>query len=136
MKKILIALAATAAVALAAAPATRPAETVTASGLVIMETGEPVGARDGDVVWVHYEGRLDDGTVFDSSRPRGEPISFTLGSGQVIKGWDEGLQGMHVGQKRVLRIPPKLGYGERGAGGVIPPNATLTFQVELVGLRR
>lgn len=83
-------------------------------------------------VAVHYQGRLEDGTVFDDSHKRGEPISFTLGKGQVIKGWDQGIEGMTVGEKRTLTIPPELGYGEQGAGDVIPPNATLIFDVELV----
>ena len=89
-------------------------------------------AEKGMKVAVHYQGRLDDGTVFDDSHKRGEPISFTLGRGQVIKGWDQGIEGMAVGEKKTLTIPPELGYGAQGAGDVIPPNATLTFDVELV----
>ncbi len=81
---------------------------------------------------VHYEGKLTDGTVFDASRPRGWPFSFTLGKGEVIKGWDLGLEGMSIGEIRRLTIPPELGYGATGAGGVIPPNATLIFEVELL----
>lgn len=107
----------------------------TASGLVIQDivvgTGEE--AKAGMLVTAHYTGLLDDGTVFDSSIPRGEPFQFMLGGGQVIKGWDEGIQGMKVGGKRVLTIPPDLGYGASGIGP-IPPNATLHFEVELVGV--
>ena len=89
-------------------------------------------AAEGMQVAVHYQGRLEDGTVFDDSHKRGEPISFILGKGQVIKGWDQGIAGMAVGEKRTLTIPPELGYGAQGAGDVIPPNATLVFDVQLV----
>ena len=91
-------------------------------------------AAAGQSVSVHYEGKLTDGTVFDASRPRGQPFSFTLGSGQVIKGWDQGVEGMSIGEIRRLTIPPEMGYGARGAGGVIPPNATLIFEVELLAV--
>ncbi|KAK3872756.1 hypothetical protein Pcinc_022179 [Petrolisthes cinctipes] len=89
-------------------------------------------AAMGDKVQVHYVGRLSDGTIFDQSRPRGAPFEFRLGSGQVIAGWDQGLEGACVGEKRRLIIPPHLAYGKRGAGGVIPPDATLTFDIEVV----
>jgi len=104
-------------------------------------TGEE--AVPGKVVVVHYTGWLYDaaaadqhGAKFDSSVDRGQPFSFKLGGGQVIKGWDEGVAGMKVGGKRTLVIPPEMGYGARGAGGVIPPNATLVFDVELLDVRR
>ena len=92
-------------------------------------------AQDGDVLAVHYTGSLDDGSEFDSSRQRG-PFEFRLGQGQVIAGWERGVTGMKVGEQRRLTIPPELGYGRQGAGGVIPPDATLTFDVELVGITR
>lgn len=109
----------------------------TNSGLEYVETQAGTGAQAvaGKTVSVHYTGKLTNGTVFDSSYKRGEPIAFSLGAGQVIKGWDEGIALMKEGGKATLTIPPELGYGQRGAGGVIPPNATLIFEVELVSVR-
>ena len=111
--------------------------TTTPSGLAYKD--EKVGngpvAQAGQMASVHYTGWLPDGTKFDSSRDRNEPFQFPLGAGRVIKGWDEGVVGMHVGGRRQLVIPPSLAYGDRGAGGVIPPNATLVFDVELLGVK-
>lgn len=106
----------------------------TPNGLQFIEVVPGTGdeARAGQQVTVHYTGWLTNGTKFDSSRDRGDPFAFALGRGQVIRGWDEGVAGMRVGGQRRLIIPPDLGYGARGAGGVIPPNATLIFDVELL----
>lgn len=111
--------------------------TTTPSGLEYwdIKVGTGPTAEKGQTVKVHYTGWLTTGKKFDSSVDRGEPFTFELGQGQVIKGWDEGVAGMKVGGKRQLRIPPELGYGAQGAGGVIPPNATLIFDVELLGVR-
>jgi FKBP-type peptidyl-prolyl cis-trans isomerase FkpA len=109
----------------------------TASGLLIddITPGEGATAAAGQTVVVHYTGWLTDGTKFDSSKDRNDPFVFPLGARRVISGWDEGVQGMQVGGVRKLTIPPELGYGSRGAGGVIPPNATLVFEVELLEIR-
>ena len=113
----------------------------TASGLLIEDlvVGNGATAAAGQRVSVHYTGWLDSGgkpgAKFDSSKDRGQPFMFSLGKGEVIRGWDEGVAGMKIGGKRKLTIPPELGYGPRGAGGVIPPNATLVFEVELLGVR-
>ena len=130
----------------AGAPTTAAAQAVgktmtTPSGLQITDSKIGTGAtpQPGQICVMHYTGWLYQGGAkgkkFDSSLDRGQPFSFTLGQGQVIKGWDEGLATMHVGGKRTLIIPPQLGYGERGAGGVIPPNATLIFDVELLAIK-
>lgn len=110
---------------------------ITDSGLQYtdLEVGTGDEASAGQTVVVHYRGTLEDGSQFDASYDRGQPFSFPLGAGRVIKGWDEGVQGMKVGGKRKLVIPPDLGYGARGAGGVIPPNATLIFEVELLEVK-
>lgn len=126
-------------------PAPQPARRTTPTGLTIVEVGvteNAEAARVGDVVYLHYTGKLEDGTVFDTSlKPRANekdahPISFTLGTGAVLKGWDEGVVGMKVGQKRQLLVPAALAYGAKGNPPVVPPNANLVFEVELVGLIR
>jgi FKBP-type peptidyl-prolyl cis-trans isomerase FkpA len=111
-------------------------QVTTASGLVIEDlvVGNGAEASVGQQVTVHYTGWLTDGRKFDSSKDRNDPFAFLLGAQHVIAGWDEGVQGMKIGGTRKLTIPPQLGYGARGAGGVIPPNATLVFEVELLGL--
>jgi FKBP-type peptidyl-prolyl cis-trans isomerase len=107
------------------------------SGLIfeILTPGDGPLAESGDIVTVHYTGWLTDGQKFDSSKDRNDPFAFQLGARQVITGWDEGVLGMQIGETRKLTIPPQLGYGARGAGGVIPPNATLVFEVELLAKR-
>jgi FKBP-type peptidyl-prolyl cis-trans isomerase FkpA len=112
------------------------ASITTPSGLIYEElaVGGGAVARAGSDVLVHYTGWLTNGTKFDSSLDRREPFGFALGRGQVISGWDEGVEGMRVGGRRKLTIPPALGYGAFGAGGVIPPNATLVFEVELLAV--
>jgi FKBP-type peptidyl-prolyl cis-trans isomerase len=113
-----------------------PANAARADGLVVtvLKPGSGRAAKGGDRVRVHYVGTLSDGTKFDSSRDRGTPFEFDLGRGRVIKGWERGVQGMQVGEVRKLVIPPALGYGERGQPPTIPPNATLLFEVELLGI--
>ncbi len=119
------------------AQADEPNTVETPSGLKYVDLVTGVGreAHVGETAIVHYTGRLTDGTKFDSSVDRNKPFSFPLGKGRVIKGWDEGVEGMKIGSKRKLIIPPNLGYGSRGAGRLIPPNATLIFEVELLDLR-
>lgn len=118
---------------------TSPKEIVMENGLKLQDIviGEGDLAEKMDKITVNYTGKLEDGTIFDSSKSPGrEPFVFTLGVGMVIKGWDEGFNGMKVGGKRVLTIPPEMGYGAQGAGGIIPPNATLIFEVELLGVEK
>ena len=109
----------------------------TDSGLMYEDlvVGDGASPTPGQTVIVHYTGWLTNGTKFDSSVDRGQPFTFPIGQRRVIKGWDEGVMTMKIGGKRKLTIPPDLGYGARGAGGVIPPNATLVFEVELLGLK-
>lgn len=118
-------------------PAQKENTVKTASGLEYVDQVEGKGAspKKGQTVVVHYTGWLTDGKKFDSSRDRNEPFAFQIGVGQVIPGWDEGVMTMKVGGKRKLTIPPDLAYGKRGAGGVIPPNATLVFDVELLDIK-
>jgi len=110
---------------------------LTDSGMIMID--HIIGSGDvpqkNQIVVVHYTGKLENGTKFDSSHDRAKPFEFPLGMGRVIKGWDEGLASMKIGGKRTLIIPPYLAYGERGAGGVIPANATLLFEVELLGIK-
>lgn len=110
---------------------------ITPSGLeyIDLQTGTGAAPHPGDTVQVHYTGTFPDGHKFDSSRDRGQPFEFRLGMGQVIQGWDEGIAMMKVGGKAQLIIPPDLAYGPQGASGIIPPNATLHFEVELLGIR-
>lgn len=102
----------------------------------VMQEGDGDVAGNGQRVTVHYEGRLADHTVFDASKPRGQPFSFTFGAGQVIQGWEQGVAGMKVGEKRRLTVPADLGYGAAGAGDVVPPHATLVFDIELLAVTR
>jgi FKBP-type peptidyl-prolyl cis-trans isomerase len=124
-------------VAKKAAPKASAKTVTTASGLKyqVLKVGKGPVAKAGQTVSVHYTGWLTNGKKFDSSVDRNQPFEFNLGAGQVIRGWDEGVAGMKVGEKRKLTIPSDLGYGSAGAGGVIPPNATLVFDVELLGVK-
>lgn len=139
--RVLLALVLFAAAATQASAQTQGKTMTTASGLQITDTkvGTGAQAQTGQTCVMHYTGWLYNngakGAKFDSSLDRGEPFEFAIGQGQVIKGWDEGVATMKVGGKRTLIIPPQLGYGARGAGGVIPPNATLIFDVELLGVK-
>jgi FKBP-type peptidyl-prolyl cis-trans isomerase len=101
----------------------------------VQKEGQGVAIENGKTAVVNYTGKLTDGTVFDSSIPRGQPFEFLLGAGRVIEGWDKGVLGMKVGEVRTLTIPPEMGYGARGAGALIPPNATLVFEVELLAIK-
>jgi FKBP-type peptidyl-prolyl cis-trans isomerase FkpA len=137
---LIVALALAATLGCSQTPASQPStakEITMPDGLKYTDDqlGSGTEATSGKTVVVHYTGWLLDGTKFDSSKDRNQPFSFPLGRGQVIKGWDEGVAGMKVGGKRTLVIPPDLGYGARGAGGVIPPNATLKFEVDLLDVK-
>ena len=123
------------AVSLSGAEKGNPIETLSGLQYLDLVKGSGREAHLGETASVHYTGWLKDGTKFDSSLDRGQPFQFRLGAGRVIKGWDEGVVGMNIGSKRKLIIPPHLGYGTRGAGRLIPPNATLIFEVELLDLR-
>ena len=103
-------------------------------GVETLKAGDGKEAKSGDRVTVHYVGTLTDGKKFDSSRDRGQGFRFTLGKGEVIRGWDQGVAGMRIGEVRKLTVPPELGYGARGFPGAIPPNATLVFEVELLAV--
>ncbi len=141
MRRLTLFLAGALSIAMTASAAPADSYVTTASGLQYHDEAVGTGAepKSGQTVNVHYTGWLynggSKGAKFDSSRDRGKPFSFRLGQGQVIPGWDEGVASMHVGGKRTLILPPDLGYGARGAGGVIPPNATLMFDVELLGIQ-
>ena len=102
---------------------------------VLQEGSSEVQTKNGDTISVHYTGTLEDGTKFDSSVDRGAPISFTIGAGQVIQGWEQGTLNMKIGEKRKLTIPAELGYGASGAGSIIPPNATIVFDIELMDIQ-
>lgn len=131
------AIAPVAAPAATGTPITNSKPVTMQNGLIIedVKVGTGETAVKGALITVHYVGTLDNGTKFDSSRDRGEPFQFPLGQGMVIQGWEQGFEGMKIGGVRKLTIPPSLGYGAQGAGGVIPPNATLHFEVELLGVR-
>jgi len=116
-------------------PTSNAVTTVSGLTYIVTKKGEGIQLKAGDNIIVNYTGLLTDGTKFDSSLDRGEPFSFPLGAGKVIKGWDEGFQKLKVGDHATLIIPSSIGYGERGAGGVIPPGATLIFIVEVIGVK-